>query len=151
MPDKSYPEGVTEMDHVNHDMKMGRFPNQSSVETFLKERATLVAQDRAGYLPSGQSESDASDLMQSDLRELLAILGLSDHARPQSPHEVFQHALSFLKGRLALSDEAFATLRALYDAASEGAFVPEEPMDRADRLFSWQRSFMADWLAEDEQ
>lgn len=52
MPDKSYPEGVTEMDHVNHDMKMGRFPNQSSVETFLKERAVLAAQERVAHLPA---------------------------------------------------------------------------------------------------
>lgn len=38
MADQSYPEGVTSMDHIRHDMKMGRFPNQSSVETFLAER-----------------------------------------------------------------------------------------------------------------
>lgn len=41
-----------------------------------------------------------SDVLQSDLAELLATLGMSDHARPQSPHEVFQDALSVLKARL---------------------------------------------------
>ncbi|WP_449411127.1 hypothetical protein [Methylobacterium komagatae] len=152
MADQSYPEGVTAMDHAKHDLRMGRFPNQSSVATFLKERATLAAQETVGHLPSGHSKSDASDLIQSDLRELLAILGLSDHARPQSPHEVFQHALSYLKGRLALSDEAFATLHDLYDAASEhAAFVPEKTMDRADRLFRWERSFREDWAQEGEE
>lgn len=35
----TYPEGVTAMDHIRHDMKMKRFPEQSSVETFLAERA----------------------------------------------------------------------------------------------------------------
>jgi hypothetical protein len=58
MPDKSYPEGVTAMDHVNHDMKMGRFPNQSSVETFLKERAVLAAQEGVAHLHSSQREHD---------------------------------------------------------------------------------------------
>lgn len=41
-----------------------------------------------------------TDLLQSDLRELLALAGMSDYARPQSPHEVFQDALSRLRARL---------------------------------------------------
>ncbi|WP_232629185.1 hypothetical protein [Methylobacterium sp. Leaf118] len=41
-----------------------------------------------------------TDIAQADLAELLTILGMGDHARPQSPHEVFQDALSVLRRRL---------------------------------------------------
>jgi hypothetical protein len=46
---------------------------------------------------------DASTVAQDDLAELLGILGMGDHARPQSPHEVFQEALGVLRKRLASS------------------------------------------------
>lgn len=42
-----------------------------------------------------------SDIAQSDLAELLTVLDMGDHARPQSPHEVFQEALGVLRQRLA--------------------------------------------------
>lgn len=42
-----------------------------------------------------------SGIAQSDLAELLNVLGMGDHARPQSPHEVFQEALGVLRKRLA--------------------------------------------------
>ena len=42
-----------------------------------------------------------SDVLHADLVELLTVLGMSDHARPQSPHEVFQEALGVLRERLA--------------------------------------------------
>ncbi|MFC6790555.1 hypothetical protein ACFQE0_13660 [Methylobacterium komagatae] len=51
MADKVYPEGVTSQDHAQHDLKMGRSPNQSSVETFLKEREVLAAQEKVAHLP----------------------------------------------------------------------------------------------------
>lgn len=41
-----------------------------------------------------------NDVAQSDLRELLLLLGMGDHARPQSPHEVFQEALRVLRKRV---------------------------------------------------
>lgn len=34
-----YPTGVSSRDHIAHDMKIGRFPRQSSIDTFLRERA----------------------------------------------------------------------------------------------------------------
>jgi hypothetical protein len=34
-----YPAGVSSRDHIAHDMKIGRFPRQSSIDTFLRERA----------------------------------------------------------------------------------------------------------------
>ncbi len=48
----------------------------------------------------------SSDVMQSDLRELLLALDMGDHARPQSPHEVFQEALVVLRQRLRGLDHA---------------------------------------------
>lgn len=35
---EAYPEGITERDHIAHDMRAGRFPNRSDVATFLAER-----------------------------------------------------------------------------------------------------------------
>ncbi|MGC5778118.1 hypothetical protein [Methylobacterium sp. NFXW15] len=52
MADESYPEGVTSMDHAKHDLKMGRSPNKSSVETFLAEKEFLAAQKKVSYLSS---------------------------------------------------------------------------------------------------
>lgn len=34
----AYPAGITGADHIAHDMRMGRFPQASSIETFLAER-----------------------------------------------------------------------------------------------------------------
>lgn len=47
-------------------------------------------------------EMDEGSVLQNDLRELMGLLGMSDHARPQLPHEVFQEALAELKRRLDL-------------------------------------------------
>lgn len=44
--------------------------------------------------------ANSYDIAQSDLAELLNVLGMGDHARPQSPHEVFQEALRVLRARL---------------------------------------------------
>lgn len=44
----------------------------------------------------------SEDIFHSDLTELLTLLGMGDHARPQSPHEVFQEALGVLQERLQL-------------------------------------------------
>ena len=52
------------------------------------------------------SSDTSSGVLQNDLIELLTILGMSTHARPQSPHEVFQEALSVLRDRLTRSGEA---------------------------------------------
>lgn len=38
-PEDEYPRGITVRDHIAHDMRVGRFPKRSSIETFLKERA----------------------------------------------------------------------------------------------------------------
>jgi hypothetical protein len=38
-PEDEYPRGITVRDHIAHDMRAGRFPKRSSIETFLKERA----------------------------------------------------------------------------------------------------------------
>lgn len=43
-----------------------------------------------------------ADALQSDLAQLLKILGMGDHARSQSPHEVFQEALVVLRKRLGM-------------------------------------------------
>lgn len=45
-------------------------------------------------------QADADDL-QEDLRQMLEALGMSDHARPYSPHRVFQEALNEMKRQLA--------------------------------------------------
>ncbi|GJE55242.1 hypothetical protein [Methylobacterium thuringiense] len=49
------------------------------------------------------------DTLHADLSELLTILGMGDHARPQSPHEVFQEALSVLRLRLASPQQPTGT------------------------------------------
>jgi len=36
--DIKYPAGITGSDHIAHDMRMGRFPKQSDIATFLAER-----------------------------------------------------------------------------------------------------------------
>lgn len=38
-----------------------------------------------------------SDTLQNDLADLLRALGLQDHARPQSPHEVFRECIEKVK------------------------------------------------------
>lgn len=40
-----------------------------------------------------KQSADTNSLMQDDLAALLRALGMSDHARPQSPHEVMQEAI----------------------------------------------------------
>lgn len=49
-------------------------------------------------------QADADDL-QEDLRQMLEALGMSDHARPYSPHRVFQEALTEMK--LQLGERSF--------------------------------------------
>lgn len=44
----AYPESVTQLDHIAHDMKAGRFPEQSSIEQFLAERAAQTAETKGG-------------------------------------------------------------------------------------------------------
>lgn len=44
-------------------------------------------------------QADADDL-QEDLRQMLEALGMSAHARPYSPHRVFQEALNEMKRQL---------------------------------------------------
>ncbi len=50
-----YPAGVTQRDHIAHDMREGRFPKQSSIPEFLAERvagipASMLAGLRDGSL-----------------------------------------------------------------------------------------------------
>ncbi|KQT08542.1 hypothetical protein ASG40_11735 [Methylobacterium sp. Leaf399] len=54
-----------------------------------------------GELENYRTPDGDADTLQADLSELLAMLGMGDHARPQSPHEVFQEALTELRKRLA--------------------------------------------------
>lgn len=49
-------------------------------------------------------QADADDL-QEDLRQMLEALGMSNHARPYSPHRVFQEALTEMKRRLVIDQE----------------------------------------------
>ncbi len=35
-----------------------------------------------------------SQILQDDLRDMLCALGMGDHARPQSPHEVFRECIA---------------------------------------------------------
>ena len=53
-------------------------------------------------------QADADDL-QEDLRQMLEALGMSDHARPYSPHRVFQEALNEMKRQLAAVPRSAAT------------------------------------------
>jgi len=49
----------------------------------------------AGYRRLGPVDyANTMSVMQDDLAELLRVLRLGDHARPQSPHEVMQEALA---------------------------------------------------------
>lgn len=83
--------------------------------------------------------ANSSDIAQSDLAELLTILGMGNHARPQSPHEVFQEALGVLRQRLVAtehwSDCAVHNEPALpagpcnRGGASRFKLVPKEPTD----------------------
>lgn len=69
-----------------------------------EQHATLLArelserQEHAARRAAAEADTDA---LQADLRELLTLLGMGDHARAASPHEVFQEALAVLKKRLA--------------------------------------------------
>lgn len=84
----------------------------------------------------------ASDaVMQSDLRELLVALDMGDHARPQSPHEVFQEALAEVrrvKAKIAIDAskgwraDCFRTRMAEFDAAYAKACGSSQPKDWMD-------------------
>lgn len=50
---------------------------------------------------ASQAVTFNTGLLQDDLKELLNILDMPDHARPQSPHDVFQEALRHLRIALA--------------------------------------------------
>ncbi|MCX7322200.1 MAG: hypothetical protein NT113_22910 [Hyphomicrobiales bacterium] len=56
-------------------------------------------------------QADADDL-QEDLRQMLEALGMSDHARPYSPHRVFQEALNEMKRQLAAVPRSAAIVAA---------------------------------------
>lgn len=60
--------------------------------------------DRAAdLLESLTAQPDQNGVLQDDLGELLRLLGMPGHARPQSPHDVFQEALAELRRRLTPS------------------------------------------------
>lgn len=54
-------------------------------------------------------------VLQADLRDLLNALGMGDHARPQSPHEVFQGCVAEVRRRLARIEELEAALIAFME------------------------------------
>lgn len=60
---------------------------------------------RAMFDQFGERPMSNEDVLHADIAELLTTLGMGDHARPQSPHEVFQDALSVLKARLGPPSE----------------------------------------------
>jgi len=61
-----YPEGITASDHIAHDMKMGRFPEQSSVETFLAERKKELIERLREYAKDWRVRaSDASPVLEA--------------------------------------------------------------------------------------
>ncbi|MEU7656810.1 hypothetical protein AB0C41_32845 [Micromonospora taraxaci] len=64
-------------------------------------------------------QADADDL-QEDLRQMLEALGMSAHARPYSPHRVFQEALNEMKRQLvAVPRSAASTVEPVADFATE--------------------------------
>lgn len=60
------------------------------------ERASLGA---ALTAPGGTLTRTERDAVLADLGQLLEILGLGNHARPESPHEVFQQCLKAIMER----------------------------------------------------
>lgn len=66
--------------------------------------------------------ADDKDILHADLCELLTILGMGDHARPQPPHEVFQEALGVLRKRVS----EFERWTGLTDAIREIADMPAD-------------------------
>lgn len=69
-------------------------------------------------------------VLQDDLRELLQALGMPDGARPQSPHEVFQEALTVLRARLATLPPVAAEGEAKrwhLGAMNDGLFIINAP------------------------
>ncbi|NEU14703.1 hypothetical protein G3T14_21730 [Methylobacterium sp. BTF04] len=62
--------------------------------------------------------STDAEALHSDLAELLTLLGIGDHARPQSPHEVFQEALGVLRKRLVDLDAEAANFDGMAEASS---------------------------------
>lgn len=74
------------------------------------------------------------DVMQSDLRELLLALDMGDHARPQSPHEVFQDALAEvrrIKARLADVEEALTPFAAILMNGEPVGPIPRGYLDKS--------------------
>ena len=60
----------------------------------LLQEATEKVQRLEDRLKTVDDQARQLDFVQEDLRELLRVLGMGDHARPQSPHEVFQEAIA---------------------------------------------------------
>lgn len=50
----AYPEGVTQHDHAAHDMRVGRFPSQSSIPEFLAERTAGIPASTLAGLRDGR-------------------------------------------------------------------------------------------------
>lgn len=75
------------------------------------------------------SKSIDNGILQDDLRRMLEALGLPSGARPCSPHEVFQTALSEMKRRLAGSSneirDIFCEITA--KATPYGSGPPDDP------------------------
>ena len=85
-----YPAGVSSRDHIAHDMKIGRFPRQSSIDTFLRERAlatkpavkddeTVVeALHNAEYICDRWEKNQGINSLTIAVRSLLAALAAKD-------------------------------------------------------------------------
>jgi hypothetical protein len=64
-----YPEGVTVLDHIAHDMRMGTFPKRSTVQEFLdrrREPTTMVDPFAEGRRRLAQGIVDAFEGMTFD-------------------------------------------------------------------------------------
>lgn len=68
----------------------------------------------------------AADVLRDDLSELMALAGMDDFARPQSPHQVFQEALGKIREKLDTPDHAG---RALTVEAIHQAFADSDKHD----------------------
>lgn len=83
--------------------------------------------------------ANSSDIAQSDLAELLTVLGIGDHARPQSPHEVFQEALGVLRERLASPSPSLAVVPEVVRRLDDGSMLAIDRWDvkeMADAVFA---------------
>ena len=96
-------------------------PIEAQYRTEARTWAEARDMARAGAAGSTPSvKADITSVLQDDLAELLTILGMGDHARPQSPHEVFQDAIAVLRKRLNETDRA----PALDQGGGRGAAPP---------------------------